>query len=400
MGAEKKDARRIAIVGAKKGVLFASVTRAILFVLFLAIVYYVIFMLPLRMAGSGAEGVWLPIVVTSSLLFISSILAVVMAGDIVPSIRAIISQSAFIFFILYIIVLSSEKTSSLSQLFFPVLLTGISVVARIPARLISRYAEIIVRAFVLLTLGLLLGSLLSAMGLDPSGSGIMLYSFMVTAAISLLGLLYQSEGSWIRSLGEYFERTSGVLMAIMVSLVSLTYVMIGRPYLARGDAEISQVIDWGAVALVTGYVSLRIFLYFRSEGKKQTMSDWGKLVQTITYEKGKIQLTKQPFVHFIEKGSKGPLIVEIVVMLRDQKINDQSISEAISDILVYQDPQIPLGFRWLIGEDRDIYRKAREKAVLRSLVKVASTMNVGYLVHEAESLDNRSEKKEEGALET
>lgn len=189
----------------------------------------------------------------------------------------------------------------------------------------------------------------------------------VAVALSLLAVYgRRSDKSAVAALSQWATK-SQLRNYAMGALIAVYIVMI-RPLLTD-SFEYTPLIEWliilGIGARVARGVQHRIDKEYAGEDTKlRDLLSWERRHHQQIEEKNYRQLDNVAFMQelFVEKGKRGPLMVYLMSLLRENDVAERNIARLLDPLIAYRDEDVPLfAFGWEKKRVMDRNKQARRE---------------------------------------
>jgi hypothetical protein len=342
-----------------------------------ALVLSIAFLMP----GGVVQGIYgkdvsfllLPAVSALVLVLITEIMGAVFGGTFVPRMRGalyILAAGVFLCFLL----LTPPMPRTIQPAAIPtLLLSTIAACYVLVGHLTKRLPVMraVARSVALALAGLAVWYLLSST--QPSWRGIplpvvFLSGFAFSAAVSLVSALAFSKNPYLSIFGGWIGR--GVVYAFFLgAFLALYFTWLRLPASTMLGAWL-PITEWGVVCFATsiGFWLLRGAV--KRSSKPVSYGALAKHLQVVKMrEEADVVGTAELVRDFVERGSKGGILVHVVSAASASGASRERVTRAVEELADYEDAPLPsIALRWEVERLTRANREARRK-VLENTIK-------------------------------
>ena len=328
-----------------------------------------------------------PLQFACSLLFASSILNLVLAGELADTLVSDVKILAFGLFF-YILLSEPSVPSELSPLGSYVLAcSAIAISKRTVDAALSSYnvehfkpVSTCVSMFLAGYFSSMLLRAFSRYIVEPLSSidVIVFYSFMIVSALSILGFLAHSTNPYASYFGRIFANPSSLFGLFALSTLTLIYFFNLRPVLLKAFPEYVSPAEWAAICLSALAAFTRAKSYVSRElSEPPRFGEWRRHIQRIVFRKEDLEDVSGAVSRFIDEGVKDGVIVYLTSILLRNGVPYSEIERVIRRIVGYKDippPKLTLAFSLQSLKERN--RSRRAQALTSALREAAAILRL------------------------
>jgi hypothetical protein len=330
--------------------------------------------LPEQLASMNLDVLLIPIFASISIFYIASLIGKAFEGRLSQVLGGTLYAAGFAtFFALFLILNPTSTLSSAGYLVlvaFIIILTYniLSTLSRLRENLVLRVLAVSATIYLEGQIAIrLLTLFLSSSKADYSpeiisGVGQFLNLGVSIAAIFTLFAIFKKSGnSYLSALGGI---ASNYLFSISLSLIGAIYYgffMGGLSTLAPSISNLSPYFEWTGICIFAAL----IFTVMRRgmQGSMMSISrmgGWKKHVQMISVYKGDSFVNFTEVIDgFLENGNRDRLLVSLALFLHENRVEEDEISNLLSDLINFQGEDEPIFSRR--GRTEVIDKKNRER---------------------------------------
>jgi hypothetical protein len=360
----------------KRGIGAKVLLGPVLVVLAMVVAYALI-------SGGVLQGLWgidasfllLPVLAGLAVTLVSQFIGALLAGTLVPAIRMALHWFALGLF-LYLLLPSPEVPAVIRPAALPLFLLFLLIAVYTPVANLTKGLPLLTvaaKSVALLFAGLVVGFLF--LSVLPSWRGIQLpivffCGFAFSAVFLLLSTLSFSKNPYVSTVGRWFRRLV-VSMFFLGAFLALYFTWLRAPATTILGGWL-PIAEWGTVCAMCGIG----FALLRSSVRRKTgpvsYATWAKHLQVVEAKEDRDVVDVSRLVRdFVERGSKGGLLVHMISDASSNGVPRDRILEAVEKMVDHQDAPIPrVATRWEMERVMEENREARKKLLENTIKKL------------------------------
>jgi len=342
-----------------------------------------------RLWGIDASFLLLPVLAGLVAMLASQLIGLLLAGTLVPAIRTALHRFALGLF-LYLLLSSPEVPAVIRPAALPLFLLSLLIAAYAPVANLTKglpLLSVVAKSVALLFAGLVVRSLF--LSVLPSWHGIQLpivffCGFAFSAVFLLLSALSFSKNPYVSTIGGWF-RGLVASMFFLGAFLALYFTWL-RTQATTVLGGWLPIAEWGIVCAMCGIGFAMIRSGGRRRAKPVSHAAWAKHLQVVeTKEDMDVVDVSRLVRDFVERGSKGGLLVHIISDASSSGVPRNRILEAVEKMVDYQDAPVPrVATRWEVERVMEENREARRKLLENTIRKLREIRGGLYGAEEGE----------------
>ncbi|OPY32594.1 MAG: hypothetical protein A4E32_01176 [Methanomassiliicoccales archaeon PtaU1.Bin124] len=331
------------------------------------------------------QQLWFPLVVFLIMTYASYMFSVFFGGETAYRVSEAFSTLSLFVFLAFFIV-GSPKVLNLNAdaAAIPALLIGITLSADSMVRERRPTPSTVLQAAAIVAVGAVVSLFLLYYNYSLARSIAPLVAMTIVAVISLLALFEKHSNETVALLGKWMASLVHKVVLCIIALAISIYFFIVRPDWEGQAATNATMAEWIVLIVVAAVILFYTLRWLRKGSHRETMGDWGLLVQSVMRDRGDMKAVREAVDEFVVYGRKEPFLVQIVKTMQMNGVKDEQISEAIHRLVIYTTYTKDLYPIWTRGDVQRSYQKERTGVVIDVLQNAAKAMKADYLSHNIE----------------
>lgn len=335
-------------------------------------------------ASISLEIILIPLLASITIFYLASIVVIVFEGILAEVLAGTFYAAGFAsFFALFLILNPAQNINQagylLSAAFGVALVYNVvSTLARLrkspTLKVVAVSATIYTEGQIALRLiSLLIGASGAAMtpGLIEAILEFLSLGITIAAVFTLLAVFKTSGNPYLAALGSI---ASNYIFSVSLSIIGALYYgffMGGLSSFAPSIANLSPYVEWTGICIFAAIV----FTIMRRgmQGSimvKNRQGEWKKHVQQVTTYKGDRFVGFTEVVDdFVEYGNREKLLVKLALFLYENQARDDNISELLSELINYEDEEVPALSRTGQSDVVESQNKLRRLDLLQRMIR-------------------------------